>query len=73
VLLRDPLAPAPKIAYCRDSERLLNAFAEAVTEIMLLQEQQFLAVIKGDADIGRFDLLIHMATEKKTQAKYAYL
>jgi len=38
-----------------------------------LHEQQFLAIVAGDLDSNRFDLLIHMANEKKQQAKYAYL
>jgi hypothetical protein len=48
-------------------------FGEAVQELLLLHEQQFLAIVAGDLESNRFDLLIHMANEKKQQAKYAYL
>jgi hypothetical protein len=39
---------------------------------MLLQQQQVTDVVNND-DFTRFDLLLHMAHEKKNQAKYAYL
>src|SRR5712672_3753740 len=68
-----PAMASPKISYCEENGRLLNEFAQAVTELSLLHEQQFIAVLKGDGDFARFDLLIHLATEKKQQAKYAYL
>ena len=64
---------APEISFCDTSRRLLEAFGEAVKELRLLHEEQFLAVVSGDPDSSRFDLLIHMATERKHEAKYAYL
>ena len=60
-------------AVCTEQRRLLDAFGEAVQELLLLHEQQFLAIVASDLDSHRFDLLIHMANEKKQQAKYAYL
>ena len=60
-------------AICPEQRRLLDAFGVAVQELLLLHEQQFLAIVAGDLDSHRFDLLIHMANEKKQQAKYAYL
>jgi hypothetical protein len=59
--------------YCGEAQRCLEAFAEAVQELMQLHEQQFLAILEGDRDAGRFDLLTHFANEKKQNAKYAYL
>jgi len=59
--------------FCSDSRFLLDAFGEAVQELLLLHEQQFHAIVGGDAYSDRFDLLIHMANEKKHEAKYAYL
>ncbi len=58
---------------CAEQRRLLDAFGEAVQELLLLHEQQFLAIVAGDLESHRFDLLIHMANEKKQQAKYGYL
>jgi hypothetical protein len=61
------------IVYCQEKQRLLEAFGETVQELTLLHEQQFLAIIEGDSDCNRFDLLIHLANENKQQAKYAYM
>ncbi|HEY1239657.1 MAG TPA: response regulator [Bryobacteraceae bacterium] len=58
---------------CEESHRLLNEFATAVEELMRIHEQQLLAIVQTDPESNRFDLLIHMANEKKQQAKYAYL
>jgi hypothetical protein len=62
-----------QIIYCAESRRLLEAFGEAVQELLMLHEQQFLALVDGDLDCHRFDLLIHTASEKKQRAKYAYM
>jgi hypothetical protein len=63
----------PDIAFCEEKQHRLEVFFEAVQQLVMLHEQQSLAIIKGDEDFSRFDLLIHMAIEKKQQAKYAYL
>ena len=59
--------------YCEDARRLLNAFGETIHELVQLHQQQFEAIVQGDLESSRFDLLIHMANEKKYSAKYAYL
>jgi hypothetical protein len=51
----------------------LNLFGEAAQELLHLHKQQLLATIEDDSDSHRFELLIHMANEKKQQAKYAYM
>jgi chemotaxis family two-component system response regulator Rcp1 len=58
---------------CEEHNRLLDEFATAVRELIDLHEQQFLAIVEGDDECHRFDLLIHMTNEKKQLAKYAYL
>jgi hypothetical protein len=58
---------------CEEHDQLLVAFGEAVRALLDLHEQQFLAIIDGDTECSRFDLLIHMANERKQSAKYAYL
>jgi len=66
--------PKPNsVAYCEEGRGLLNAFGEAVHEVLALHEQQFVAIVNGESDSDRFDLLIHMANERKQEAKYAYL
>jgi hypothetical protein len=59
--------------YCETARRLLDEFGEAVQAVVSLHEQQFHAIVEGDSDAGRFDVLIHAANERKQNAKYAYL
>src|SRR2546426_3701657 len=54
---------------CGEKQRLLDAFGEAVQELLSFIEQQFLAVTANDPDFNRFDLLIHMAVERKQDRK----
>jgi len=61
------------LSYCEVARRLLDAFGEAVQELVQLHEHQFLAIVDGDSDCSRFDALIHMANERKYKAKYSYL
>jgi hypothetical protein len=61
------------LVYCEQARKLLDEFAATVEELVQLHQQQFHAVVAGDPDSSRFDDLIHMANEKKHQAKYAYL
>lgn len=60
-------------AGCEESRRLLDLFGAAVHELMKIHEEQFHAIVYGDGESSRFDLLIHMANEKKQGAKYAYM
>jgi hypothetical protein len=59
--------------YCEDARRLLDEFGDAVRDVVQLHELQFQAIVEGDPDCSRFDVLIHMANERKMAAKYAYL
>lgn len=58
---------------CAEHNRLLNEFGDAVRELLSLHQQQFQAIVEGDVECSRFDLLIHMANEQKQASKYAYL
>jgi hypothetical protein len=60
-------------SYCRENRRLMEEFAATVKELFRLHEEQFYSILDGDEDCNRFDVLLHMANEKKQQAKYAYL
>lgn len=61
------------LIYCKQARELLDRLADAIRELIRLHEEQFQAVLKGDLDSMRFDDLIHMANERKRDAKYAYL
>ncbi len=67
-----PAAPR-STEYCEEARRLLDAFGQAVKDLVHLHELQFLAIIEGDPECNRFDVLIHMANERKMAAKYEYL
>ena len=62
----------PEILLCLEKRRLLEVFTEAVHEVMLLQKQQVADIINDD-DFSRFDLVLHLANERRALAKYAYL
>jgi hypothetical protein len=66
-------AQIPGIGFCEEKNRLLDAFLEASRELLALQTQQIQAVIEGDPEFGRFDVLLHLAQEKKEAAKYAWI
>jgi hypothetical protein len=63
----------PEIGYCEVKQRLIDAFLDAVREIHVIENQQVQAVIEGDHDFSRFDLLLHFANEKKNAAKYSWI
>jgi hypothetical protein len=70
---RTESAPARARVGCDEHRSLLDEFGAAVHELLALYEVQFAAIVQGDTDSGRFDVLIHMANEKKQSAKYAYM
>ena len=61
------------LIYCQQAKELLRALSEAMRELIKLHEEQFQSLVGGDLDSTRFDPLIHMANERKNEAKYAYL
>jgi hypothetical protein len=60
-------------AICQEARSLLTEFGNAVHQVVLLHERQYLAIVESDPNAGRFDLLIHHALEHKQNTKYAYL
>jgi predicted metal-binding protein len=62
-----------RVLYCEEARRLLRKYGEIVNELIIHHQQQFTAVLEGDFEAHRFDLLIHDASERKQNAKYAYL
>jgi hypothetical protein len=66
-------APIPEVAFCEEKNRLMVEFLDAIRKLTTLQSQQSQAVIEGDPDFGQFDLLLHLAQEKKDKAKYEWI
>ena len=63
----------PEIGFCIEKNRLRSEFVTAIRELNSILVQQTQAVISGDADFTRLDLLLHLAQEKKEQAKYRWI
>jgi len=62
-----------KRGFCRENLRLRQDILEAIRRVTQLQADQTRAVIEDDPDFARFDLLLHLALEKKDQSKYAWI
>jgi hypothetical protein len=65
-------SPATGLFYCHQARELLEALTEAFRDLVLLEAEQFDSRITGDRDT-RLDVLVHLANERKHEAKYAYL
>ncbi len=63
----------PQIGFCEEKQRLLDEFLNAIRGVTALLGQQAEAVIEWDPAFTRFDLLLHMAHERKDAAKYALI
>jgi len=61
------------VPVCMERQTLMDDLGEAVQDLIGLHQHQFLAIQAGDDDCHRFDLLIHVANEKKQAMKYACL
>jgi hypothetical protein len=66
-------ARVPEIAFCEEKQQLTDRLLEAIHELTVLHSQQTQSVIDGDQDFPRFDMLLHLAQEKKDNAKYAWI
>jgi len=61
------------LLFCQQARELLDELGETIRDLIRLHEEQFQSLLGGDLDGSRFDPLIHMANERKNEAKYAYL
>ena len=51
----------------------MNEFLAAIQELTTWQNEQTQALIGGDPDFTRFDVLLYLAQERKEKAKYAWI
>jgi len=65
--------PATCLIYCEQAKGLLDALSEAIHQLINLHAEQFQSILGDDLESSRFDDLIHLANERKHEAKYAYL
>jgi hypothetical protein len=63
----------PDLFHCQQCLHLLEGFADAVDEVITLNERNHQAVSEDDPDSHRFDRLIDLANERKQNAKSAYV
>jgi hypothetical protein len=66
-------ARIPEIGFCEVKQRLLDEFLKAIREVIVLLSQQTESVIEWDQEFSRFDVLLHVAQERKESAKYALI
>jgi len=62
-----------KTTFCEEKLRLMEEFLASATELVTAHNEQVRALIEDDPEFNRFDLLIHLAAERKRRAKYEYL
>ncbi len=62
-----------KAGYCEEKLRLMEEFLAAATDLVSAHNEQVQALIGNDPEFSRFDLLIHLAAERKRKAKYNYM
>lgn len=62
-----------KTAICEEKLRLMEEFLAAASDLVSAHNQQVESLIEDDPDFSRFDVLIHLAAERKRRAKYAYM
>ena len=70
---QQPRNDFPRTPYCREKQRLIDEFLASNHALVDLQNQQTQSVIDQDPEFSRFDDLIHMAREKKDNAKFALI
>jgi len=63
----------PAVGFCAEKHRLEDEFITAIREVVSLLDQQSRALIEGDSEFFHFDLRLHLAHEKKDEAKYALI
>ena len=62
-----------KTTLCEEKLRLMEEFLASATDLVSVHNDQVKALIDDDPDFSRFDLLIHLANERKRRAKYEYM
>ena len=62
-----------KTSFCEEKLRLMEEFLAAATDLVTAHNDQVRALVGDDPEFNRFDLVIHMAAERKRRAKYEYL
>lgn len=70
---KETLPYTPRLRFCMERTRLQSELLSAIREVSALLSQQTQAVIDGDPEFARFDILLQMAQQRKEMAKYAWI
>ena len=70
---RETAVTLSKTTFCDDKLRLMEDFMAAASDLVSVHNDQVNALLEDDPDFNRFDLLIHLASERKRRAKYEYM
>ena len=70
---RPERAHIPEIGFCEEKNRLRHQFLKAIQEMTVLHDRQMHAVIEGDSEFSRFDVLLHIAQQIKEMTKFAWI
>jgi hypothetical protein len=62
-----------KTSLCEEKLSLMEDFMAAAADLVAVHNDQMKALLEDDPDFSRFDLLIHLANERKRLAKYNYM
>lgn len=62
-----------KTSLCEEKLRLMEDFMAAATDLVAAHNDQMKALLEDDPEFSRFDVLIHLASERKRTAKYNYM
>ena len=71
--MRTAAVKLTKTTPCNEKLRLMEEFMAAASELVAIHNDQIKALIDDDPEFSRFDLLIHLANERKRLAKYSYV
>jgi hypothetical protein len=69
----DPSSNRSGIGLCEEKYRLMGELTHIIRELLMLQEQQFHAIVAKDKDFARFDILLEVTNARKRAAKYEYI
>ena len=65
--------PRPDAKLCFQKQELLDAFLQAVHEVVELQDQQMTHFVEGGGGFERIDLAIEAARKKRDTARRLYV
>ena len=63
----------PEVSFCARKAEYVQRFTEVIGRINEIHQGQLSAMLAGDLDFGRFDMLLHQARAEKEEIKYGWI